>query len=1009
MFRRNAILPLVAMALALAGCPDVEQDPPKDRIVLAGDLQNRVIPLPNDLALLAAASLPDAAGVQKELLVSFVNTGGFPSDQEVAVTVPIRMLTKDATGAFSVPGPAPRLDLTTVNASTVALVHMNAAGGPAAVAFEAAEAPATCGTPPGPTYACTNLGLRRAPAADGSRRWDPGARYVVAVRGGANGVKTPEGEIVGADTGIALIAANKDLSLPQNQPVPLTPAQVQQLETGFAPGLNLGLRDFFNERLDWTSPAPGLWVPAPSASTPSAFEAVASVFPFQEIASIQTFETQPAAPVHPLTDTGSGQIPLPSDFLLDPSRLSPAGRPLVRNVPSFGPAAAGLATLDGFSTTGMILVPLTGPVQASTITGSSVLVFELPPAGAPPGTPPRRLLDVASSPANAEYLAQPPALNRDVGGTQVATAIGLQPGVAVPTQAGIITVPPLKEKARYAVVVTDRVKDLQGNGLARSTLANILFTFQGPLVANGQSQIPGVSSGDAAGLQALRDGLAPLLDNLGALSGDAGLSRGNVVMAYTISTQTVTDTSVLLSAAPYDPNADGNPADNVVFTTTSQPTALDLAALGLEPLRDQLFPDVDAFLETTFLSLDATDPATGALNPNVAAWAPVQLPALVVVPNVAVTCTPTAPCPLPLVVWHHGLSGGRLQMLTVANSLAARGFLTVAIDAPLHGDRAFCSENADCTVTGTDVGVCTPDQARAGQGDDVPPGTCTTGHLKGFNLTTVASANYFVSGNFFRVRDTIRQDLLDHAALVLAVARPPAPFPQPAANPLANELLERGIVVDPTAVHFEGNSLGSIVGTQMMAANPRFDRAVLTVPGGTLVDVFTNAPAFTDAVNELFLGLGIDRSQIPTDPAVAARYLQTLIVAKWILDPADPVNYAANVPTKLASPLTGLLGAAAHATTLAYGQLARCDQVVPNATTVAGGVPLPFGDLVLDLAGVPTTLYSTAGDGCVPHGVLVDTLLTPVSGSGTIGDQVRAHAAEFLVSGTPAAATVTLP
>jgi len=191
-----------------------------------------------------------------------------------------------------------------------------------------------------------------------------------------------------------------------------------------------------------------------------------------------------------------------------------------------------------------------------------------------------------------------------------------------------------------------------------------------------------------------------------------------------------------------------------------------------------------------------------------------------------------------------------------------------------------------------------------------------------------------------------------------------------------------------------------------LATNPRFSRGVLNAPGGTLVDVFTISPAFAAEGDALFASMGIDRSNVQTDLAVAAAYLQTLIVAKWILDPADPINYAPYVLTKLASPLGAALGAAAHASTSAYGQLATCDQVVPNATTVVGGVPLPYGDLLLHLAGVPSTLYSSTSTAsqCVDHGALADTFSAAPQ-----GDQIRADAASFLFDLTTNASTFALP
>ncbi|HEX7501056.1 MAG TPA: hypothetical protein VF524_12240, partial [Polyangia bacterium] len=682
----------------------------------------------------------------------------------------------------------------------------------------------------------------------------------------------------------------------------------------------------------------------------------------------------------------------------------------VKGLAAFGAAAAGLATLDGFSTTGMMLAPLSGPVQADTVNSGTVFLFELPDGAGLP----RKMVDVraaliAGAPGTAEYLTEPPALTTTmaVGGKSVAvtTAIGLQPGVAVPTPtaAGIVYVPPLKPKENYLVVITAGVKDLAGNSLKRSTLANILFGFKNSPMVGGLSAIPGVSDADAAALLTLREKVGPILSSIGPLTGTS-LTQDNVVMAYTVQTQTVMDVSVALSAMPYS-----NLEKSVAFNATTA-TVFDSSALGLPPAGTSAFAHIDSFLGASVVTLEAIDPATGAFNPDTTQWPPIPIPAIVTVPKVPDTCTAAAPCPLPLVVVHHGLYGGRLQTLAMSDSLAARGFLVAAIDAPYHGDRAFCAKNSDCTTNGTDDGVCTPDSGKVGQGDKVPPGTCTIGYLKGntvaTKLTTVASGNYFVSPNFFRLRDGFRQDLLDHAALVLALARPPAPFPQPAANAVADALLAKGIIVNPTAVHYEGLSLGGIAGTSILATNPRFARGVLNAPGGALVDVLATAPAFAADADALFSSMGIDRSKVATDTIVAAAYLKTLIVAKWILDPAEPVNYTQHVLTKLASPLTDALGAAAHATTSAYGQLASCDRVVPNATTVVNGVPLPYGDLLLNLGAIPSTLYSSASaaNQCVDHGVLADTF-----NPAPMGDQVRSDAAGFLFDLTMNASTFALP
>ena len=106
------------------------------------------------------------------------------------------------------------------------------------------------------------LTLRKKADASGSRRWAPG-RYVIAVRGGASGVKTTAdtGALpIAPDQAIAMVIPNLDLKVPDNQPPespPFTPAEVAQVE---------GVRAVLWSPLDWgpvTGPAGSkLWAPS---------------------------------------------------------------------------------------------------------------------------------------------------------------------------------------------------------------------------------------------------------------------------------------------------------------------------------------------------------------------------------------------------------------------------------------------------------------------------------------------------------------------------------------------------------------------------------------------------------------------------------------------------------------------------------------------------------------------------------------------------------------------------
>lgn len=932
--RRAAAL---ALPLALSACaPEVtQQDPPQEIVKAVFDSATATIPLPNDLALQAAATTPGGTGA---LLQLFVGGGGWPNDQEVAVEIPIQRLALQANGSFAPATSPAAIDLATVNASTVALLRIDS-GTPVAVPFDAEY-----DAPPAGSFGL--LRLRPARAADGSRHWAPGGRYVVAVRGGSSGVRTTGGRALSADLVTSFITQGKDLTVEEFQPPGLPPALAAQLEQ---------LRQLYLQPLTWVTSGTS-WIPQSDPSLPPAFEAVDAVFPVGEIASIQAFGVEDGT--HVAGDPGAGQIPLPSDFLLE-------GDGTVVNNPAFGPAAPGLDTLDGFSTTGILLAPTTGPIDALSVSRTSVLLFETG------GAFPVWLHDLlsaigAGNPGLARYLTQPPDLNAVVGGTTVSPTIGLQPAIPVAVGPNSFFLPPLAEQTTYVVVVTDRVLDAQGRPLKRGTLGKFLLTYQGAL-----ADLPVLDATTAAGLEALRAGLAPLLDALPLLTGDATLTRDHVVMAYPVTTQTVTEVSVGLSALPYAPGGAGGVTSPAYFVPTSA-DAVTPPDIGVP------YSNVAAFYTAGIPTIDPIDVTTGALQPNPGLWTQEVIPALVAVPDPATVTVPACPAgsPVPycapLVVFHHGLGGGRLTALPFVSALASRGFVVAAVDAPLHGDRAFCDSASDCNPGG----ACTPVPGAAGQGDFIAPGTCSNGlAFDPARLTTVASGNYFVSANFFRTRDAIRQDLLDHAALVLALAPPP-----PASGPLATALAtNHGIAIDPTQVYYDGISLGGVIGTQIAASNPRVSRAVLAVAGGTVVDALTNAPAFDAQIDALFLSLGIDRSQLATNPAMAAAYLKTLLVAKWVLDPAEPLNYTAHVPAKLPSPLDGLLGPLGHTTTAAFGQVANCDAVIPN----------PFNLLLYENGGIPFTFYVDDAPlgGCVSHGFL---------GSSPLG---QAHAAQFLADG----------
>jgi hypothetical protein len=367
----------------------------------------------------------------------------------------------------------------------------------------------------------------------------------------------------------------------------------------------------------------------------------------------------------------------------------------------------------------------------------------------------------------------------------------------------------------------------------------------------------------------------------------------------------------------------------------------------------------------------------------------------------------------------------------------------VAIDAAKHGDRSLCTGGqTTISVQGTTVPMCVDNagapeacvtQLPAGaQGDANPPGVCPTKFFKvavmsscafpgcwsGADGIPVVSSNYLVTANFFRTRDTLRQDLIDQSQLVRAIAFAPSGFPTGHSvfdhMALRNGALGTGVIIDPTKIYFAGQSLGSIQGVADVAANPRISAAVFNVGGGTVVDVFTNSPAFVATTNALLAGLGI----VPG----TAKYLQFLTVAKTVLDPAEPVNFAGHLQSNT---LPNLLGAGNQIPKAVLAQAAFCDQVVPNPFNFildanAGTVPLPGfsvtvpGTFELFYKGTAPPTQTALGAcpapggtnipaSAVSHGFLTDWADTAMT------TQAQLDAAKFLVAGTQPISLTVVP
>jgi hypothetical protein len=921
MLRTTLLITLVA-----ACTPDVAHDAPTNFATAVFDPTTSQIPLPNDLAFTNplntvcgdptdTTSVP-AKCAQAELLGSF--NGKFPSDQDVAITIDFTESTFDDKG--QVTNTAPDLDLTSFTPDKFFVYGIS--GG---AQGEAALEPLTAASyVKGMTKGTLTIHHK------GFAPWAGGA-YVAVVRGGPDGVKTKDGSPIYASQVFSLIEQGQDMTDPKN--LGLLKAQY-----GTQQALVLGaqLNQVINLYKGTVFPVADL------------------KFPHQQLAIGLTFQTQSEV-TNVSIDPDRSLVPLPIDLLRDPvtghltdqaacAFLSSKVDAMTGKCTSA--AAAGFLALDGFSTTGAILAPTSELIEAKTIDSNSLRLYDLSDKNNPVQVPASNLILEP-----CEFTSGCSAPN------PLSPVIAIQPsGATAGDPSSVFRTKPLKDNTDYAVVMTTDIKDKAGNSIGPGTVAKIV-RFKNPIAVGGKSQLIGIADTTAQQLENMRLLLAPLLGQLAS----AGLDSAHLGMAYTFHTQSILGTAVKLGALPYIQDA---ATANTSAVTALTPTAA-FAKYGVDPTKvpgTAVTDHINEILEVDITTFNLLDALTGAFNPDPASAMAetihvlIATPKPLTVPACSGALAAFGKC-APLMLFRHGLGGGRADMLTVADGFTAQGMVVVAIDAAKHGDRSFCTPGSATTnIPGFAAPQCAPGSTcltslpPGAQGDAQPPGKClltsdmTTPGTFAYRAVSATcnaigacggyafaagipfdSSNYLVTSNFFRTRDTFRQDFIDESQLVRAIAFVPSGG-FPTQHKLTDYLLStaaEGFIVNPATVYYSGQSLGSIQGVGDVAVNPRISKAAFNVGGGTVVDIFTNSPSFVASTLALLQSLGIQ-------PGTSA-YLQFLVVAKTVLDPADPVNYADHLTEHtLPNLLADSTGATPQAAKKVLAQIAFCDQTVPN-------------------------------------------------------------------------------
>ncbi len=236
----------------------------------------------------------------------------------------------------------------------------------------------------------------------------------------------------------------------------------------------------------------------------------------------------------------------------------------------------------------------------------------------------------------------------------------------------------------------------------------------------------------------------------------------------------------------------------------------------------------------------------------------------------------------PVVVFLHGITGNRSQMLGIAGSLAAAGLVAIAIDQPLHG----LPPGHGLRVPGTTERTFDADLDQDG--------------------TVDASGSYFINlSSPITSRDNLRQSVIDQIHLVRSLVN----------VRLGSNASES---IDTSRIHFLGHSLGGIVGGTLLGVHGDIQAATLAMPGGGITKLLDASATFGPVISAgLEAAAGIAKG---TDS-----YEIFLRFAQLAVDPGDPINWASRAAQNRAVHMIEVLG----------------DSVVPNVATDTMQVIIP--------------------------------------------------------------------
>ena len=597
----------------------------------------------------------------------------------------------------------------------------------------------------------------------------------------------------------------------------------------------------------------------------------------------------------------TGQLPYPTDLYFAGSL---DGALNIQPPNALWPNQAFLNNLDGYSTTAVIRETFSTPLNPATLTPATVIIVPVVTSN--------------TTKATVGVLGAPLTL-----GTDFSAALATDTGVG-PTILEITPLHPLmpstcisggqflgancKTGTGYLVFLTNGIKDVSGNAAAPDTA---YATVKAALAAGGPT-CPGITDPTLNGICQLTGAhlaiAAALAQQIPALAGS--LNPANIVLSFSFTTESTTDTLELLSATTKPTTIKANPTP---ITTAQVNPALPghaniyVGVLTIPYYLSKSAP-LTAWWQAPPFPLDMASTKVTRYNPLPVPTQNLLIPVLITVPNAASAGGGTPPAGgWPVLIFQHGITRNREDMFGVADSFADAGFVVAAIDIPLHG----ITNQMD------------PFYASAANPLYAGLGLPATGSIeRTFDLALIAPPAIDPSGSHainltspLTNRDGLRESAIDLVTF---------------ARTLPSLSLGAAGTISATGIHYLGHSLGAIEGTVFLGVATAADVSTGTLanPGGVLSNILTTSPSFAPTVNAGLAAQGV--------VAGTTLYNQFFRDYQTIIDAGDPVNYVALATAQHPIHVLQVVGATPSPGGCGPAAPLGCpDQVVPNSTTAA--------------------------------------------------------------------------